>query len=99
MPALRKSVPLILAVALLGQTASVRADARPPGVGGLVRGEASPLSSVHVWAIQLADLSLRQALTDARGNFLFENLPAGLYKIIAHKAGFVPRIVPFARTA
>ncbi|MFL6264406.1 MAG: carboxypeptidase-like regulatory domain-containing protein [Thermoanaerobaculia bacterium] len=99
MPALRKSVPLILAVALLGQTASVRADARRPGVGGLVRGEASPLSSVHVWAIQLADLSLRQALTDAQGNYLFRDLPAGLYKIIAHKAGFVPRIVPFARTA
>jgi hypothetical protein len=99
MPALRKSVPLILAVALLGPTANVRADARTPGVGGLVRGESSPLSSAHVYAYQLADLSLRIALTDAQGNFLFKDLPAGLYKIIAHKAGFVPRMVPFARTA
>jgi hypothetical protein len=92
-------VPLILAIALLGQTASLRADVRTPGVGGLVRGESSPLSSAHVYAYQLADLTLHIALTDAQGNYVFQNLPVGLYKIIAHKAGFVPRMIPLARTA
>ena len=97
MTALRKSVPLILAaVALLGQAAVARAQ-RLPGVGGLVRGESSPLSAAHVWAYQITDLSLHKVLTDAQGNFLFRDLPAGFYKIIAHKVGFVPRMVLLAR--
>jgi hypothetical protein len=98
MTALRKSVPLILAMALLGP-AGVRAEVRRPGVEGLVRGASSPLSSAHVWAYQLADFSLRQVLTDAQGNFLFEDLPAGVYKIIAHKAGFRYGVIPLARKA
>src|SRR3954447_21092594 len=99
MTALRKSMPLILAVALLGQAAGARAEAHRPGVGGLVRGESSPLSSAHVYAYQLADLSLRKVLTDAQGSFLFQNLPVGLYKIIAHKAGFTPAVIMLTRTA
>jgi len=98
MTALRKSVPLILAIALLGRAASVRAEVHRPGVGGLVRGESSPLSAAHVYAYQIADFSLRKALTDAQGNFIFPDLPAGFYKIIAHKAGFVPRVILLART-
>jgi hypothetical protein len=89
-------VPLILAVALLGQAVGARADARHPGVGGLVRGESSPLSAAHVYAYHITNLSLRKVLTDAQGNFLFQDLPAGFYKIIAHKAGFVPRMVLLA---
>ena len=98
MPALRKSVPLIFAIVLLGQSAGVRAEVRPPGVGGLVRGESSPLYAAHVYAYHITNLKLSEALTDAQGNFLFRDLPAGLYKIIAHKAGFTPRVIPLART-
>lgn len=97
MTALRKSVPLILAVvALVGQAAGARAQ-RLPGVGGLVRGESSPLSAAHVYAYQLTDLSLHQVLTDAQGSFLFRDLPAGFYKIIAHKVGFAYAVIPLAR--
>jgi hypothetical protein len=98
MPALRKSVPLIFAIVLLGQSANVRAEVRLPGVGGLVRGESSPLYAAHVYAYHITNLKLSEALTDAQGNFLFQDLPAGLYKIIAHKAGFTPRVIPLART-
>jgi hypothetical protein len=98
MPALRKSLPLILALALLGQAAGLRADVRPSGVGGRVIGDSSPLSAAHIFAYQLADLSLRKVMTDGQGNFLFENLPAGLYKIIAHKAGFLPVVIMLTRT-
>jgi hypothetical protein len=63
-----------------------------------VLGEASPLSQAGVYAYQLADLSLKKVLTDPKGNFLFQNLPAGLYKIIAHKPGFVPVMVMLQRT-
>ena len=34
--------------------------------------------------------SSRRSTTDRQGRYLFERLPAGLYKIIAHKPGFVP---------
>jgi hypothetical protein len=98
MPALRKSLPLILALTLLGQSGSLQAEARRPGVGGRVLTESNPLSSAHIYAYQLADLSLRKVMTDGQGNFLFQDLPAGLYKIIAHKAGFTPAVIMLTRT-
>jgi hypothetical protein len=63
-----------------------------------VLGESNPLSSAHIYAYQIADLSLRKVMTDGQGNFLFQDLPAGLYKIIAHKVGFVPAIIMLTRT-
>src|SRR5947199_5641996 len=101
MPDLRKSAPLILILALLGQVANAgaaRAEAHPPGVAGRVLGESNPLSSAHIFAYQIADLSLRKVMTDGQGKFLFQDLPAGLYKIIAHKAGFMPAIIMLTRT-
>ena len=97
MPALRKSLPLILALTLVGQSGSLQAETRHPGVEGRVLAESTPLSSVRLYAYQLADLSLYRAVTDAKGNFLFQDLPAGLYKIIAHKAGFMPVVAMLPR--
>jgi hypothetical protein len=98
MPSLRKSIPLIVALALLGQAAALQAQARQAGVAGRVLGESTPLPSAHIYAYQLADLSLHRVVTDAQGNFLFQNLPVGLYKIIAHKAGFLPVVIMLTRT-
>ncbi|HEY0554478.1 MAG TPA: carboxypeptidase-like regulatory domain-containing protein, partial [Thermoanaerobaculia bacterium] len=98
MPALRKSLPLILALAFLGQAASLRAEVRHPGVAGRVIGDSNPLSAAHIYAYQLADLTLHTALTDGQGAFLFQDLPAGLYKIIAHKAGFLPVVMSVTHT-
>ncbi|HVG06925.1 MAG TPA: carboxypeptidase-like regulatory domain-containing protein [Thermoanaerobaculia bacterium] len=102
MTSVNKAAPFILALALLGGVSSARANepnARPQGVGGRVLGEANPLGAAGVYAYQLADLSLRKVQTDAQGNFLFQNLPAGLYKVIAHKPGFTPVVVMLTRTA
>jgi hypothetical protein len=41
---------------------------------------------------------MRKGITDAAGNFLFEALPAGIYKIIAAKPGFAPAVVLLTRT-
>jgi len=97
MTASRTTIPLILALALAGGAARAAADPRA-GVGGRVLGETSPLPSAGVYAYQLADASLRKVLTDPQGNFLFQDLPAGLYKIIAHKIGFTPVVVRITRT-
>lgn len=100
MTSVRKAAPFILALALLGGASGARAADRPQGVGGRVLGETlSPLGAAGVYAYQLADLSLQKVLTDKAGNFLFQNLPAGLYKIIAHKPGFSPVVVMLTRTA
>lgn len=80
--------------------AQAGADAALASAGALtgrVLGESSPLQAARVYAYQLADLSLRQVATDATGSFLFDALPAGLYKIIAHKTGFVPAVVMLTR--
>ncbi|MFL6195875.1 MAG: carboxypeptidase regulatory-like domain-containing protein [Thermoanaerobaculia bacterium] len=98
MPALRKSMPFLLALVLLEQAGSLSAEARPQGVGGRVLGESAPLASARIYAYQLADLSTRKVMTDTQGNFLFHELPAGLYKIIAHKSGFMPAVIMLTRT-
>ncbi|HKG33867.1 MAG TPA: carboxypeptidase-like regulatory domain-containing protein, partial [Gemmatimonadales bacterium] len=98
MRALRQSIPLIAVIALLGQAATLQAEVRPSGVAGRVLGETRPLVSAHIYAYQLADLTLHKVLTDAQGNFTFQDLPAGLYKIIAHKAGFLPAVIMITRT-
>jgi hypothetical protein len=99
---------LLLALALLGGASGLFAVDPPkgapgkgaPGVAGRVLGDtSSPLGSAGVYAYQLADLSFRKVLTDGQGNFLFQELPAGLYKIIAHKPGFSPVVVMLTRTA
>ncbi len=98
---LRNSIPMIAAtaaLALLGQAGVLQAQVRQVGVGGQVLGESAPLAAAHIYAYQLADLSLRKVKTDAQGNFLFKDLPAGLYKVIAHKAGFIPVVGMLTRT-
>jgi hypothetical protein len=67
------------------------------GLAGRVTGNASPLQAAGVYAYQLADLALFKVMTDAQGNFLFRDLPAGLYKIIAHKPGFLPVVIMVTR--
>lgn len=105
-------IPRLATLALLGWVASVPAAADPApaptavtavearsagGVFGRVVGEVEPLSAARVYAYQLADLTLRQVATNEEGQFRFPDLPAGLYKIIAHKAGFVPAVVMLTR--
>lgn len=96
-----QSIRTIGVVAFLGLFGAGIAGATEPqlaGVAGRVLGESSPLPSVGVYAFQLADASLRKALTDTRGSFRFPELPAGLYKIIAFKKGFAPVVVLLTRT-
>ena len=73
--------------ALLGQ---VSAQAQPA---------ATPLAKAKVYAYQLSDLSLEKVVTDDSGKFLFSELPAGLYRIITFKPGFVPSVVMLTRSA
>lgn len=86
---------LLAAAAAPGAGADVPAD--PHGVGGRVLSAASPLPSATVYAYQFADRRHRKVTTDGGGGFLFDALPAGLYKIIAHKPGFVPVVLRLTR--
>ncbi len=105
MKAASRSLPLFLALVLVagvaraGTVGGDNARAGRIGVGGRVLGETAPLAAAGVYAYQLADLSVRKVSTDAKGSFLFQELPAGLYKIIAHKPGFIPVVVMLTRTA
>ncbi len=68
-------------------------------VAGQVSGASSPLDAAKVYAYRLTDLSLRKVATDNQGRFFFSELPAGLYKVIAHSKGFVPSVVMLARSS
>jgi len=78
-------------------TPAARPAAAGVGLAGRVTGNASPLAAAGVYAYQLADLALFKVMTDPQGNFLFRDLPAGLYKIIAHKPGFLPVVMMVTR--
>jgi hypothetical protein len=78
-------------------SASSRPVAAGTGLAGRVTGNSSPLAAAGVYAYQLADLALFKVMTDPQGNFLFRDLPAGLYKIIAHKPGFLPVVIMVTR--
>jgi len=88
----------ILAAVLLatGVTASF-ADQENGGLAGRVTTSTTPLAQARVYAYQMSDLSLLRVDTDNVGSFLFQELPAGLYKIIAIKVGFVPAVVLLSR--
>ncbi len=92
--------PAPAATRSLGTAAAdgARTPTRVRGVAGKVSDTASPLSAAKVYLYRVSDLSLVKAVTDERGHFLFDTLPAGLYKVIAHKAGFVPAVVQLTRT-
>lgn len=92
---------LLLVMALVATTAGADASGLADGgVRGTVTSATEPLRAVSVYAYQLAGAaSFDKAVTDAEGSFLFSALPAGLYKIIAFKPGFLPVVVMLSRMA
>ena len=66
-------------------------------MSGRVTGRSAPLPAARRLRLPARRPLLHKVMTDTQGNFLFEDLPAGLYKVIAHKAGFVPAIVMLTR--
>jgi len=92
------ALSLLVAILLGSGVPALGADLEVlPGLGGLVRSHGGPLESARVYAYQVTDFQITRATTDQNGRFLFETLPAGVYKVIAHKVGFVPAVVLFTR--
>jgi hypothetical protein len=90
---------LICAILFAAVASSVFGQARTDGaLIGKVSAADSPLPTTLVYAYQTDALELRKVLTDRSGVFLFDALPAGLYKIIAVKPGFLPAVVMLTRT-
>jgi hypothetical protein len=97
--------PLTLALVLaLAAGMTMAADLEDPAFGsigsltGQVKGTSAPLSFSKVYVYHLSDQSLSKVITDETGNFRFNSLPAGLYKVIAFKDGFVPAIALITRS-
>ena len=66
-------------------------------IEGRVVGGDRPLAKASVYAYEVASYALKKVRTDGRGHFLFRSLPAGMYKIIAYKQGFVPTVALLLR--
>ena len=90
-------VALVLAtMATAPSWAAIDQDMRP-GLSGVVKHGPGPLEQAGVYAYRVTDLDLTRVTTGEDGRFLFRTLPAGVYKIIAHKVGYVPAVVLFTR--
>lgn len=93
-------LPTVFLALLLAATPVAWGSEAASGIlAGQVTAAAQPLPSTVVYAYQLADFELTRATTDGHGRFLFAALPAGLYKIIAFKPGFLPAVIRLARTS
>lgn len=94
---IRSVLGLLLVAACVVTPRAVAETTAEGAVTGRVMGDDAPLSAAWVYAYQLADLSFRKVATDDQGRFRFDSLPAGLYKVIAHKPGFLPAVVMLTR--
>ena len=103
MPRSRAAWLVLLAALGFGASAEARAAGGQGGIlAGKVTGGVAVLSGIEdalVYIYQTGDSSLRRATTDLDGHFAFELLPAGLYKLIAYKAGFLPVVVKLTRAS
>ena len=61
--------------------------------------EAAPLARATVYAYELAKLQIHKVVSGQQGDFRFEQLPAGVYKLIAFKVGYEPGVVMLSRAA
>ncbi len=82
-------------------TSLASASANNPGgrLSGFVKSTAAPLATVSVYAYQVADSTSHRTSTNNQGSFFFDDLPAGLYKVIAHKPGFLPAVLVLRRAS
>ena len=74
------------------------ARAEEAALVGRVSAQTTGIASAKVYAYELASQSLRKVTTGPDGAFSFDQLPSGLYKLIAFKAGFQPVVVLLSRT-
>lgn len=97
-----KNLQAIVAALLVAAAPGVARAQTPPAahgaVAGRVMGASNPLGAAAVYAYQVVDRSLQKVATDVQGNFRFDQLPAGVYNIIAHRIGFVPAVVRLTRS-
>jgi hypothetical protein len=63
-----------------------------PIVRGRVFSQAKPINDARVYAYEVASFKVHEVKTDRSGEFLFKSLPAGMYKLIAFKPGFLPAV-------
>jgi hypothetical protein len=77
-----------------------REKARPAAetaLAGRVLGASGPVAAATVFAYEVATYAMQKVETDRKGRFLFGELPAGMYKIVAYKQGFAPAVEPILR--
>jgi hypothetical protein len=97
----RSRLGLVLGLAALsvGWAPAAAEASRVAGVAGRVLHADQPVANAAVYAYQVVERSFRRVATDRAGEFLFEALPAGLYKIVAHKVGVAPAVLVLVRRA
>ncbi len=95
----------VAAVALFA-AAPVRAGLDVPSLAdptagrlvGRVHAAKAPLPAAQVYVYDVADSSKLRTTTDRFGRYAFQPLPAGIYRVIAHRPGYVPAVAELTRT-
>ncbi len=96
----------VAALAASGGVAPVAASLDLPSLGdplagrlvGRVHTGNITLPATRVYVYDVADESRRKATTDRFGRYAFQPLPAGIYRVIVHRPGFLPAVAELVRT-
>ncbi len=95
-----------VAAATILAAAPVRAGLDVPSLGdptagrlvGRVQAGKAPLPAAQVYVYDVADSSKLRTTTDRFGRYAFQPLPAGIYRVVAHRPGYVPAVAELTRT-
>lgn len=95
------AVAALVLITVLIAVMPARSDVSLPSAFNLlgsVNNAARPVTNALVIALNLTDYAARQTYSGGDGSFTLPLLPAGVYKIIALKHGFVPSITTLVST-
>lgn len=89
---MRKTLFAAIALLVTGFPVLAEPVAKDGVSGRVVENREQPVEKVKVFAYEVASSRMRDVMTDRRGRFAFDRLPAGMYKLVAFKPGFVPTV-------
>ena len=93
----KKTWAWILSFAVFSASLWAEKSETPTALTGFVSSNTTPLEKVSIYAYEIANLSIFESESDLRGQFTFNKLSTGLYKVIALKEGFLPSVVMLSR--
>jgi hypothetical protein len=88
-----RSTGFLLAVFLSAQVFAANSAREAAPVKGIVQHLEAPIPGALVFVYSVSDARLNRVVTRRDGSFAIDDIPAGIYDLVAYKTGFYPSLV------